>query len=116
MAKIFLDDMRALQASAKAEGWEILKVGEDLPAWIEAHGWPEAIDLDYDLREGGRTWDGASVAVWLRDTFTASRRPVSEFPLWDVHSSVPRCNAEMEEILAPYADRRIQGLAPIQRG
>jgi len=115
MAKLLIDDTRVLLASATAEGWRVLRKGEDLPEWIDSHGWPEAIALDYDLRLAGGTWDGGRVAVWLRNAFLETGRPQSEFPLWDAHSSVASCNAEIEETLALYVEQRRPGLAPIKR-
>lgn len=115
MTKLLIDDTRVLQSFAKADGWQIIRKGEDLPAWIDAQGWPDAVALDYDLTQGGGIWDGGRVAMWLRNAFEQTGRPTAEFPEWDTHSSVTSCNSEIEETLAPYAASRRIGLAPIRK-
>jgi hypothetical protein len=113
MAKVMVDDTRTLQPFAKNE-WVILRRGEDLPIWIDQNGWPEAIALDYDLQMGEGSWDGGDVARYLRNAFLTSGLPAEKFPLWDAHSSEPRNNVDVEEILAEYSARRVHGLAPIR--
>jgi hypothetical protein len=114
--KLLVDDTRVLQAFAVADGWDFLIRGEDVPGWIETHGWPEAVALDYDLNRGEGVWDGGRVAECLREAFIKTGRPTSEFPIWDAHSSVAACNEEIAAILAEYAQRRQPGLAPLKRG
>lgn len=113
MTKLLVDDTRTLQPFAVKE-WVILRFGEALPEWIEQHGWPEAIAMDYDLQFGERIWDGGDVARYLRNAFLNTGLPSEKFPFWDAHSSAPLNNAEIAEILAAYADRRVHGLAPIR--
>jgi hypothetical protein len=115
MAKLMIDDTRVLSRAAQTGGWHVLRMGEDLPAWIEAHGWPESIALDYDLDLGGGSWDGARVARWLLSAWETTGRPAGEFPAWDVHSRDDRNNADVERILAVFAGKRHQGLAPLRR-
>ncbi len=113
MAKLLIDDTRTLTPTAKRDGWVLLRQAEELPRWIEEHGWPDAVDLDYDLELGGGTWDGAQAARWLREAFSETGRPPEEFPLWDVHSRVESNNQYVAEILADFGMRRQVGLAPI---
>jgi hypothetical protein len=115
MPKLLIDDTRSLSPDAKADGWQVLRMGEDLPAWIEANGWPEAVALDYDLELGGGTWDGARVAMWFHSAWVANGRPACEFPLWDVHSRKEANNAEVERILAEFIENRRRSLAPLRR-
>ena len=113
--KLMIDDSRVLQAFAQADGWDVIKRGEDLPSWIDSHGWPEAIAMDYDLQHGHGTWDGGRVALWLKNAFDQTGRPAAAFPLWDAHSSLAAGNLEIEETLSEFASNRRSGLAPIKR-